>query len=97
MDTVKTTTTTDSAARDTPGRNTRRRHSEITSANVRFFMLKAGSSTEKPELGREMPSEGEALVEAFRTGQPFFTLIAWKAIPELENGGPKIVKQAMIK
>lgn len=98
MDTVKTTTaTTEGTARDIPGRNVRRRRSEMTSANVRFFMLKAGSSTEKPELGREMASEGEALVEAFRTGQPFFTLVAWKAIPELEDGGPKIVKQAMTK
>jgi len=45
-----------------------RKRWEMTSANVRFFLLKPGSSADKPELGREMASENEALVEAFRNG-----------------------------
>lgn len=81
------------------GRNARgergRRRWEMTSANVRYFLPKPGSSSEKPELGREMTSEGEALVEAFRTNQSMYTLVAWKAVPEMDEGGPKIVKQAM--
>jgi hypothetical protein len=47
-----------------------------------------------PECGQEMASEGEALIEAFRTGQPFYTLTAWKAVPEVNGGNPVIVKQA---
>jgi hypothetical protein len=97
MDATKTTTEATSTA--PAGRSARpagtRRRWEMTSANVRYFLPKAGSSHDKPELGREMPSEGEALVEAFRTGQFLFTLVAWKAAPELDDDGPRIVKQAM--
>jgi len=42
-----------------------------------------------------MASEGEALIEAFRTAQPFYTLTAWKAVPEVNGGNPVIVKQAV--
>lgn len=34
---------------------------------VRYFLAKDGSSIEKPELGVEVASEGEALVKAFQT------------------------------
>jgi len=45
-----------------------------------------------------MASEGEALIEAFKTGQQFFTLTAWKAAPEVNGGGsPVIVKQAVVQ
>jgi hypothetical protein len=68
----------------------------MTSANVRFFLLKPGSSPDKPELGREIASENEALVEAFRTGQAFITVVTWKAVPDLDGEyGPKIVKEAL--
>jgi hypothetical protein len=57
--------------------------------------MKPGSSPDKPELGQEMASEGEALIEAFRSAQPFYTVTAWKAVPEVNGGNPVIVKQAM--
>lgn len=73
-----------------------RKRWEMTSANVRFFLLKPGSTADKPELGREMASEGEALIEAFRTGQIFLTVVAWKPVAEMDGDyGPKIVKEAM--
>ena len=40
-----------------------------------------------------MASEGEALIEAFKNGQPFYTLTTWKAAPEMSGGSPVIVKQ----
>ena len=62
----------------------------------RYFLPKAGSSPASPELGQEVASEGEALIQAFRSGQPFYTLTAWKAVPEVNGGGsPVIVKQAI--
>jgi hypothetical protein len=75
--------------------NARRRHRNGSDPNVRYFLPKSGSSPAKPELGQEMASEGEALIEAFRTGQPFYTLTAWKAVPEVNGGNPVIVKQAV--
>jgi hypothetical protein len=81
----------------TPGteRNGRRRRWEMTSENVRYFLPKAGGASEKPELGQEVASEGEALVQAFKSGQVFYTLVAWKAVPEINGNEPKIVKQAL--
>jgi len=57
-----------------------------------------GSSPAKPELGQEMASEGEALIEAFKNGQQFYTLTAWKAVPEVNGkSSPVIVKQVLAR
>ena len=86
------------AATSDGGRNTHRRHRNGSDPNLRYFLPKSGSSPAKPELGQEMASEGEALIEAFKNGQPFYTLTAWKAVPEVNGGGsPVIVKQAVVQ
>jgi hypothetical protein len=78
--------------------NKRRSHRNGSDPNLRYFLPKSGSSPAKPELGQEMASEGEALIEAFKNGQPFYTLTAWKAVPEVNGGGsPVIVKQAVVQ
>lgn len=79
------------------GRSERRRRTEATDDNTRYFLPKAGSNSDKPELGQEMISEAEALVQAFRSGQVFYTLVAWKAATEIEGNEPRIVKQALKK
>jgi hypothetical protein len=97
MDPAKTTSegTAQHGARKNVGE--RRRRSELTSDNVRYFLPKPGSSSEKPELGQELNNEGEVLLEAFKSGQVFYTLVAWKAVPEIIGKEPKIVKQALNK
>jgi hypothetical protein len=72
-----------------------RRRRNGNDANLRYFLIKPGSSPAKPELGQGVASEGEALIEAFRAGQPFYTVTAWKAVPEVNGGNPVIVKQAV--
>jgi len=67
----------------------------MTTADVRYFLPKPGTSTDNPELGREVRTEAEALVEAFKTNQPFYTLVAWNASSETEGGVPRIVKEAV--
>jgi hypothetical protein len=80
------------------GANTRRRHRNGSDPNLRYFLPQSGSSPAKPELGQEMASEGEALIEAFKNGQPFYTVTAWKAVPEVNgSGSPVIVKQAVVQ
>ena len=75
----------------------RKKHTQ-EDGTLRFFLPKPGSSPAKPELGQEMTSEGEALIEALKTGQPFYTLAAWKAVPEVNGGSsPVIVKQALAR
>lgn len=96
MDPAKTAT--EGMAPHEPGKNgrgERRRRWEITSDHVRYFLPKPGSSSDKPELGQEMTNEGEALVQAFKSGLVFYTLVAWRAVPEITGNEPKIVKQAL--
>jgi hypothetical protein len=77
---------------------TRRKRRDGDEANLRYFLPKAGSSSAKPELGQEMASEGEALIEALKSGQPFYTLVAWKAVPEVNGrSSPVIVKQVLAR
>jgi hypothetical protein len=83
------------ATEKTDGTSSPRRRRNGNDANLRYFLIKPGSSPAKPELGQEMASEGEALIEAFRSGQPFYTVTAWKAVPEVNGGNPVIVKQAV--
>ena len=75
----------------------RRKKRASEDGNLRYFLPRTGSSPVKPELGQEMESEGEALIEAFRSGQPFYTLTTWKAVPEVNGGNPVIVRQAIAR
>ena len=85
-----------SGSTPTNSTSTRRKRRNGDDAGVRYFLPKSGSSPTSPELGQEVASEGEALIQAFRSGQPFYTLTAWKAVPEVNGGSsPVIVKQAV--
>lgn len=75
----------------------RRKKRVSEDGNLRYFLPRTGSSPAKPELGQEMASEGEALIEAFKSGQPFYALTAWKAVPEVNGGNPVIVRQAIAR
>jgi len=88
-------TTQTSASGATRRGEGRRRRWEMTSDHIRYFLPKPGSSPSRPELGTELKNEGEALVEAFKTGQNFFTVVAWKAVPEMNGDRPEIVKQVV--
>jgi hypothetical protein len=86
------------ASRSVGGTNARRRHRNGCDPNLRYFLPKSGSSPAKPELGQEMANEGEALIEALKSGQTFFTVAVWKSVPEVNGGGsPVIVKQAVVQ
>ncbi len=76
----------------------RRRRVSTDDGQVRYFLPKPGSTPDKLELGREMPNESEALIEAFKSGQSFYALTVCKAAAEINGGGsPVIVKQAVAR
>jgi hypothetical protein len=53
---------------------------------------------EKPELGVEVPSEGEALIKAFQSKNGvIYTLLAYKAEAEMQEGSPTLVKRPIRK
>jgi hypothetical protein len=92
------TKTQDAVGEQPAGAPSRRKKRSQENGALRFFLPKAGSSPAKPELGQEMASESEALIEAFKSGQTFYTLSAWKAVPEVNGGSnPVIVKQALAR
>jgi hypothetical protein len=92
-----TVTAPPAAAAGAGAEKTRRRRLSTDDDHVRYFLPNPGSTPDKPELGREMPSEGEALVEAFKSGQPFYELTVCKAATEVNGGRPVIVKQALAR
>ena len=65
---------------------------------VRYFLAKDGSSIEKPELGAEVASEGEALIKAFQSKNGvIYTVLAYKAEAEIQGGSPTLVKRPIRK
>ena len=86
------------ASRSVGGTSARRRHRNGSDPTLRYFLSKSGSSPAKLELGQEMASEGEALIEALKSGLTFLTVAVWKSVPEINGGGnPVIVKQAVVQ
>jgi hypothetical protein len=75
-----------------------RKARQQTEEVVRYFLAKEGSSVEKPELGVEVPSEGEALIKAFQSKNGvIYTLLAYKAEAEMLEGSPTLVKRPIRK
>src|SRR5580693_5211600 len=73
-----------------PGRGSRQHTEEVG----RYFLAKEGSSAEKPELGVEVPSEGEALIKAFQSKNGvIYALLSYKAEAEIQEGSPTLVKR----
>ena len=75
-----------------------RRPRQQTEEVARYFLAKEGSSVEKPELGAEVDSEGEALIKAFQSKNGvIYTLLAYKAEAEMQGGSPTLVKRPIRK
>ena len=45
---------------------------------ARFFLPKSGANGHAPELGRELPNEGEARVEALKMGVTYYSVQEWR-------------------
>lgn len=82
---------------DAAANSRRGRRSPAAVERVRYFLPKPGSAAERPELGQEAASEAEALIEAFRSTQIFYTLVAWSALPELNGSEAKITKRPLTR
>ena len=63
-------------------------------SGARFFQIKtSGNGT--VELGQEVGSENDAIVESFRIGGTFAVVTEWKATVDLSTGSPVIKKEAV--
>lgn len=92
----ETTQQTNAPATARP-RSRRGRQSE-DSVPPRYFLAKDGASFEKPELGAEVATEGDALIKAFQTKNGLlYAVIVYKAEAEIEGGVPTLVKRPVKK
>lgn len=83
-----------SAGEPKRGRKARQQTGEV----VRYFLAKDGSTVAKPELGLEVPSEGDALIKAFQSKDGIiYTVLAYKAEAEIQGGSPTLVKRPLPK
>ena len=98
-DTVPTarTTSTDSGAEASPTRTRRSRTSseEESSGNARYFLAEANGNDGSLALGREVASEGEALVEALRLGVSYYEIQEYRAVPDFSGRKPLLGKEAV--
>jgi len=76
----------------------RRRPRQQSEEVARYFLAKDGSSIDKPELGAEVASEGEALIKAFQSKNGvIYAVLAYKAEAEIQGGSPTLVKRPLRK
>ena len=79
-----------------PRRRRGRKDSTESGPAERFFLAEANANAGAPALGREMPNEGEAIVEAFRAGVNFYTISEFRTRAELASSrGPVLKKEAV--
>ena len=76
-------------------RRARANADEETNACARYFLAKPDSNGGTPALGREVASEGEALVEALRLGVTYYAIQEFRVIPDFAGKRPQLNKEAV--
>lgn len=62
---------------------------------TRYFLGKAKGDGSQPALDREVASEGEALVEALRSGVTYYAIQEFRVIPDFAGKRPQLEKEAV--
>ena len=87
----------ESGAEASPTRTRRSRTSsdEESTGNARYFLAEASGNNGSLALGREVASEGEALVEALRLGVTFYEIQEYRVVPDFSGRRPLLGKEAV--
>jgi hypothetical protein len=64
-----------------------------SSAGERFFLSESAQPGAEPALGREIDSEVQAILEAFREGKTFFIVLECKVVPDVSGKTPQLSKE----
>ena len=97
---VRPASATKAAIADQPAVPRRRRsRKEIPESSIaeRFFLAGPNGNEGSPALGREVASESEAIVEAFRAGVNFFKISEFRTRAEIPSSGEPILKKEAVK
>ena len=87
--------TSHSASRGT--RRARPASEEESASGARFFLSKSGANGNSPELGRELPNEGEAKVEALKLGVTYYSVQEWRPVPDFGGKNPELKREAVTR
>ena len=85
-------------SQEKPATRTRRARTsagEESDRGARFFLGKANDADGTPDLDREIPNEGEALVEALRLGVTFYAVQEFRVVPDFSGRKPQLNKEAV--
>lgn len=91
------TTGAESGAEASPTRTRRSRINldEDSGGNARYFLAEANGNDGSLALGREVTSEGEALVEALRLGVTYYEIQEYRVVPDFSGRKPLLGKEAV--
>jgi hypothetical protein len=90
------TTRAESGTETTTGtRRSRTSSDEESNGSARYFLARADGTNGTPALDREVPSEGEALVEALRLGVTFYAVQEFRVVPDFSGRKPQLNKEAV--
>lgn len=86
-------------AEASPGTRRRRGRKETAEAPLmeRFFLSEPNGNGAIPALGREMPNEAEAIVEAFRAGVNFFAISEFRTRAETSSSRYPVIKKEAVR
>jgi len=65
-------------------------------SRARYF-LAAKAENGSIGVGKELPSESEAVVEAFREQTSFFVVTEWRVAVQLTGAAPQLVKEGVAR
>lgn len=69
---------------------------ESAETGCRFFLAKPGGSGESPVFGREFSKEGEAMVEALKSGITYYVVTEWRPVADLSGKTPQVRRETVI-
>ena len=70
---------------------------QAPTGTVRFFLAKAGANGTVPSLDREIATEGEAKIEALKTGLNYYSVIEWRATADFAGKNPQVKSEPIKK
>lgn len=77
----------------TRGRRVHAESDQESNEHARYFLGKTDSNGGPPALDREVSSEGEALVEALRSGVTYYALQEFRVVPDFSGRRPQLKKE----
>ena len=66
-------------------------------SGARFFLARSGANGDTLELGRECSNEGEARVEALKSGVTYYSLQEWRPVADFAGRNPKLKREPVVK